>query len=109
MDHLVPDEEERLGRAVAAYRGGLYPSVNKAAKDMVVPYKKLQRRNLGVPSRAANGGHNKHFSLGQEKVLTDWINKLIQSGFPPRLDFIRDRANLMLGAQQEVSTVPPRV
>ncbi len=104
MDLLLPDEEARLARAVRAYRGGLYSLLNKAAIDMVVPYKKLQRRAKDIPSRSTNGGHNKHFSRGQEKVLTDWIDRLIQSGFPPRLDFIRDRANLLLAAQQDLAT-----
>ncbi len=51
-----------------------------------------------------NGGHNKHFSLAQEKILTDWMDRLISSGFLPRLDLLQDRANLLLAAQQDHSS-----
>ncbi len=106
MDLLVPDEKIRLARAITAYRGGFYSSLNKVAKDMVVPYKKLQRHAQGVPACSTNGGHNKHFSSGKETILIDWIDRLIQTGFPPRLNFIRDQANLLLAAQQDTTSAP---
>ncbi len=54
-----------------------------------------------------NDGLNKHFSLIQEKVLTSWMDLLIQSGFPPRLDFLRNRANTLLNVQRDDQAAGP--
>ena len=95
MTSSCNDYDKRIFDALDAYEHGHLRSLSAAAIAYQIQPRTLQQRvkNLFHDSR---GGHNKLLTSGQESALCEWLERIIQLGFPPRLDLIRSRANLLL-------------
>ena len=95
MTSSCNDYEKRIFDALDAYEHGHLPSLSAAAIAYQIQPRTLQRRvkNLFHDSRS---GHNKLLTSGQESAPCKWLERIIQLGFPPCLDLIRSRANLLL-------------
>ncbi|KAK4152859.1 hypothetical protein C8A00DRAFT_34433 [Chaetomidium leptoderma] len=73
-------QEERVCRAVEAFRHGEFKVMTKAARSWQVPYDTLRSRLKGAAPRAQNGGHSAKMTAAQEITLHAWLNIEISLG-----------------------------
>ena len=95
MNSSFNDYEKRIFDALDAYKHGHLPFLSAAAVAYQINPCTLQRR-VKTLLHNSRGGHNKPLTSGQESALCEWLEKIIQLGFSPRLDLICSRANLFL-------------
>ena len=62
----ITPEEQRIAKAIKAFKDGKYTSVLKAHRAFNVPYQKLLQRYNGRPAADSLNGHNKTLDDTQE-------------------------------------------
>ena len=89
------DYEERIFDALDAYERGHLPSLSAAAPAYQIKPCTLQQY-IKSASHTSKGRENMLMTFGQELVLCEWLERIVQLGFPPCLDLVCSRANLFL-------------
>jgi hypothetical protein len=92
-------QEAKLFLAVQAIRSDPKMSIRHAAKTYTVPDTTLRRPVRGGIAKldTRNGRHQ--LTLTEEQTLVQYILDLDSRGFPPRIDNVRDMANLLRKAR----------
>jgi hypothetical protein len=88
--------EGRIALAVQAFKQGQFAHLKTAAKAYDVPHSTLRRRINGQLPRRDIRPHNMKLTITEESTLVQWILDLDRRGLPPRIDYIRQLANLLL-------------
>lgn len=91
----VQTQEGRVTLAIEALRTAKNMSIRAIAKIYDVPRSTLEARLKGrIPKpEKRNSQHN--LTLSEEETLVRYILDLDSRGFPPRIDSVRDMANLL--------------
>jgi hypothetical protein len=106
-----PHTEGRVLLAIKAFNQGQFPSIKAAATAYDAPYTTTRLRAQGRPSRHECQPNSRKLSPTEESALENWIISLDPRGFPPRINAVRDMANLLLTARtkSDLLTIPPTV
>ena len=91
--------EGRILLAIQAFRLNRIQSLRAASKAYDVPFSSLQKRYSGVQSRQETRPVSCKLTQNEEDVLLQRILDLDAQGFPPRLDIVRDIANIILSSR----------
>ena len=96
----------QLANVIKAYHGKEYTSIRATAEAYGVPYSTLHGRlNRGHQNRLAARGKDQILAPAEEKAIVNWITKLDNRGFPPRVDMVVYQANKILQAKEILSWV----
>jgi hypothetical protein len=90
------NKEGRILLAIQALERGQFKSERQAAMAYDINRYSLQRRRQGMASREDCRANNKKLTLQEEEALVRYIVDLIDRGYPPRVKFVGDLANLIL-------------
>lgn len=96
-------QEGRLELAIQAYRQGRFSSYRKAAKAYDIPRNMLQRRLNGTQPRVGSIAKNRLLTTTEEETLVQWILSMDRRGMPPRIEAVREMADLLV-TQHTIST-----
>ena len=92
--------EERIQKALEAFRSGQEPSLRAAAESYGILKTTLcNRYNNQTGTRQEANRQRQLLSPAQEDVVVAWIQKLDDWGFPPRLDMVRGMAEMLARPQ----------
>lgn len=99
-DLLTADErEQRIAKAIKAYHSGKYSSLSKTADICGVPRTTLSRRLNGGTTRQLAHTKQQLLTLSEERAIVRWIYNLEASGFPPRIEHVKEAALLLKGKE----------
>jgi hypothetical protein len=106
-------KEGRITLALQAYKDGHFTSIRGAAGAYNIPFSTLQARVKGRTARRELRPANKKLTDLEESTLVQWIISMENRGLPPRGDYVRRMANLLLqkrlsADQQNALTVGQR-
>lgn len=91
----VQTKEGRIILAIEAIRTSKNLSRRRAAKMYNVPESSLRDRMNGVTPQAEKHNARHNLTPTEEETLVRYILDLDSRGFPPRIDDVRDMANLL--------------
>jgi hypothetical protein len=92
----VQTQEARIILAIEAIRTTKKMSIRRAAQTYDVPKSTLIARMKGRVAKAENRNARHNLTPAEEETLVRHILDLDSRGFPPRIDGVRDMANLLL-------------
>lgn len=75
-------KEERIKLALKAYKKGLFPSKNAAAKAYDVPLSTFKTQANGTTCRKDSIANGRKLTPTEEKTLSSWILDMGQRGLP---------------------------
>ena len=87
------DYEQRVAKAVEAYRSGQFSSIRAAALEFDVVRRTVSNRLKGMPPLTAKKPTNKGLNPIQEDTLLWWIKWLDDTGFSPTKPMVVRYAN----------------
>lgn len=99
--------ESRIILAIQALKKDPKLKVRKAATLYNVPEATLRHRRAGRAPRRETRANSMKLTKLEETVILERIIDLVNRGFPPRLDDVRDMANRLL-AVRDATRVGPR-
>ena len=88
-------QEARILLAIQAIRTSQEMSIRCAAKTYDVPQTTLRDRMKGRTSKAENRNAQHNLTPTEEETLIRYILDLDSRGFPPRINDVRDMADLL--------------
>jgi len=95
INKAAREQEVRVQEAVAGLKSGIYKSTRAAAKACNIPRSTLRYRAAGRETRWDAHVDDQLLSGEEEKELVHWIGRLTASGYPPKLQTIREMAEAM--------------
>jgi hypothetical protein len=90
------EQEGRIILAIAAYKNGQIPSINRAATLFNVPCQTLQYHIKGRAARVDICAGQYKLTLNEEELLIKWILDLDKRGQPPQHAYVQNMANHLL-------------
>ena len=95
----VQTQEARIILAIEAIRTAKRMSIRRAAKTYDVPESTLRHRMKGRVAKAEirNGRHQ--LTQSEEETIVSYVLDLDSRGFPPRIEGVKDMANLLLSTR----------
>jgi hypothetical protein len=95
----VQTQEARIILAIEAIRTAKRMSIRRAAKTYDVPKSTLRHRMKGRVAKAEirNGRHQ--LTQSEEETIVSYVLDLDSRGFPPRIEGVKDMANLLLSTR----------
>ena len=93
-------QEARILLAMEAVNTIKKMNVTRAAKLYSVPRSTLRDRLRGRPQAATVRNSNLKLTSSEEETLVRYILELDSRGFPPRIDSVKDMANLLLATRR---------
>ena len=91
--------EANITLAIEAIRKDPKMSIRRAAVTYQVPRSTLQARLLGRAPTYETRNPAHILTSSEEETLVQHILDLDSRGFPPRFDYVRDMANLLLATR----------
>lgn len=91
----VPDLEERLQKAIAAYRNQEFSTVRSAAREFNVSHQSMSRRMAGGLSCAQATEITQILLNAEEKTLVRWISRCTSAGSPITPTLLLELAELI--------------
>ena len=88
--------EGRVTQAIQAYEQGYFSTLKAAARAYDAPYSTIRRRAGGRVARSNSRPMNRKLTPTEESTLVQWILSMDERGLPPRVDTVRQMANLLL-------------
>jgi hypothetical protein len=88
--------EGRIALAIHALNQGQIKAIRQAARVYSVPYETLRARRRGLTARRDTRNAACILEEQEEQVLTQRLLNLAMQGFPARMSYVRDTANLLL-------------
>ena len=85
-NRILLDREARIEKAIKAYRDNKFTSIGEAAIAFDLPKSTLGHRLQGRENRQKAHEDQQLFTPAAEKAIVQWILKLDDYGFPPRID-----------------------
>jgi len=92
-------KEGRITLAITAMHTDKHLSVRKAARLYEVPESSLRLRMSGAHPLASRQHGRLNLTSPEEETLVQHILDLDSRGFPPRFEYVRDMANLLLATR----------
>ena len=92
--------EGRITLAINAIHASKKMNTTRAAKVYGVPRSTLRDRLKGTTPWAELRNKNLSLTLSEEETITRYIIDLDSRGFPPRIESVRDMANLLRATRQ---------
>ncbi|OHW89500.1 putative transposase, partial [Colletotrichum incanum] len=99
--------ESRIILALQAIEKDPKMSVRKAAFIFEVPRTSLRHRRAGRVARGERQPNSMKMTITEEEVILERVIDLINRGFPPRQEDVRDMADRLL-SQRDATRVGPR-
>jgi hypothetical protein len=99
----LSNTEGRLLLALNAYNNGQFSSLLAAADTYDVNYHTLRKRLLGISSRRDVRPNSCKLTSIEEEVVLQRILDLDAQGYPPRLRYVREMANIVLASRGDAS------
>ena len=93
--------EAQIQRALKALESGKYITLGEAAIAFKVPKSTLGHRRTGRQTRRKAHKKEQLLSAASEEAIVKWILKLDGWGFPPRLDRLWEKVNVLAKAEKE--------
>ena len=109
------EREAQIQRALKALEPGKYTSLGEAAIAFNVPKSTLGHRRMGRQTRRKAHEKEQLLSAAAEEAIVKWILKLDDWGFPPRLDRLWEKVNVLAKVEdsgrydQATGTPPPHI
>lgn len=97
--HLAVQREGRILLAIEAIQKGQIQSIQAAAKAYNVPRQTLSYRLRGRASRVDSTPNSRKLTTTEESTLRNWIISADQRGLPPRIEIVRDMAQILLAGR----------
>src|ERR1051326_1495373 len=91
--------EGQMLLAIDAVKNNKIKNIHQAAKTYKVPDQTLRDRLAGRHSRAETRPASCKLTVNEEKVLEERILELSDQGFPPRLLYVREMADILLASR----------
>jgi len=98
--------EDKLIKAITAYRNNEYTSIRKCSYAFSIPYSTLASRLSNRTSRSKSHESQKILSTAEEEVLIKWITRLSKAGLPITLPLTRDLAEEIRLSRFHLSSTP---
>ena len=95
------EREAQIQRALKALESGKYTTLGEAAIAFKVPKSTLGHRRTGRQTRRKAHEKEQLLSAASEEAIVKWILKLDSWGFPPRLDRLWEKINVLAKAEKE--------
>ena len=93
-------DRTQLANAIRAYRDKKYTSIRAAAESYGVPYSTFYGRlNGGRQNRLVAHEKDQIIAPAEEKAIVNWITRLDNRRFPPRVDMVVYQAKKILQAR----------
>lgn len=92
----LAQNEGRILLAIQAYQKGQFRSLKAATDSYDVPYSTALYRTKGRVARGDVRSANLKLTQNEESSLEQWILSMDQRGLSPRVDTVRQMANLLL-------------
>jgi transposase-like protein len=96
------DKERLVQLAVRAFKKGQFKSVREAARAFGVNDRTLRRRLNGTPAKRDLVSPHRKLTDSEESVLVKYILDLNRRGFPPRLQYVTEMANLLIARDESI-------
>ena len=93
-------QEARIALAIAALKSTNKMSIRATAKAYQVPRSTLEARMKGRVAKAEKRNSQHILTVSEEDTLVQYIIDLDTRGFPPRIESVRDMANLLQATRQ---------
>ena len=94
------EREAQIQRALKALESGKYTSLGEAAVAFKVPKSTLGHRRMGRQTRHKAHEKEQLLSSAAEEAIVKWILKLDDWGFPPRLDRLWEKVNVLAKGEE---------
>ena len=94
------EHEAHIQRALKALESGKYASLGEAAFVFNVPKSTLGHRRMGRQTRCKAHKKEQLLSSAAEEAIVKWILKLDDWGFPPRLDCLWEKVNVLAKGEE---------
>jgi hypothetical protein len=92
----LAQNEGRIALAIQAFQKGQFRSLRAATKSYDVPYSTMRDRVRGINPRRDIRPISSKLTQIEESSLEQWIISMDQRGLSPRVDSVRQMANLLL-------------
>ena len=102
------EREAQIQRALKALESGKYTTLGEAAIAFKVPKSTLGHRRTGRQTRRKAHEKEQLLSAASEEAIVKWILKLDSWGFPPRLDRLWEKINVLAKAEKEAQQAQAR-
>ena len=89
------EHEAQIQRALKALESGKYTSLGEAAIAFNAPKSTLGHRRMGRQTRHKAHEKEQLLSAAAEEAIVKWVLKLDDWGFPPRLDRLWEKVNVL--------------
>ena len=109
------EREAQIQRALKALESGKYASLGEAVVAFNVPKSTLGHRKMGHQTRRKAHEKEQLLSSAAEEAIVKWILKLDDWRFPPRLDRLWEKVNVLAKGEerkrygQATSALPPHI
>lgn len=107
---MPPRNIQREGRIALALQAMELDSklgIRKALRLYNVPYSTLYNRKHKRATRQEAQEVQQKLTKTEEQCLIDWVLSMDKRGFPPRIDHLRQLANLLLKSRDNININDP--
>lgn len=98
-ERVRKEREEQIDLAINHYRKSNEPSIRASAEKYDLPYSTLRDRLAGSTTRRESHHHQQLLTDYEEKSIVQWILRMDDWGFPPRLCVVKELAQHLVGAR----------